>query len=45
MARSWGPWGVKGTGDGQFESPTTLATAGQHLYVMDFGGGRVQVFE
>ena len=38
-------WGVRGTGDGQFQFPTALAAAGKHLYVMDSCGGRVQVFE
>ncbi len=37
-------WGVEGAGDGQFEFHTALAAARRHLYVMDAGGNRVQVF-
>ena len=38
-------WGCDGDGDGQFQRPTALAVAGTHLYVMDEGTGRVQMFE
>ncbi len=38
-------WGLVGTGDGQLQSPTALAAAGKHLYVIDASSSRVQVFE
>ncbi len=38
-------WGMRGFGTGQFMFPVALAAAGRHLYVMDCGSGRVQVFE
>ena len=37
-------WGSKGTADGQFESPATLALSQGKLYVLDINSSRVQVF-
>ncbi len=42
LARRWGSYG---TGHVQFQFHIVLAAAGQHLYVMDGDGGRVQVFD
>jgi DNA-binding beta-propeller fold protein YncE len=38
-------WGVRGTGNGQFMSPTALAISHNRLYVLDHKSARVQVFE
>lgn len=38
-------FGTRGALDGQFSYPTALAVAGTHLYVLEFGQSRVQVFE
>lgn len=39
-------WGTKGTGQGQFNEPSSLAVDGQgNLYVADSGNKRIQVFD
>lgn len=38
-------FGTKGTVDGEFKEPFTLAIANGHLYVADRGSKRVQVFQ
>ena len=38
-------WGGDGDADGKFVSPTALAMCSGHLYVLDEGSKRVQVFE
>jgi tripartite motif-containing protein 71 len=38
-------WGSRGTGPGQFRSPSDVAVdAAGHVYVMDMANNRVQVF-
>jgi hypothetical protein len=37
-------WGGPGTTDGLFKGVEALATAGRHLFVVERGSGRVQVF-
>ena len=40
-----GTWGSPGTGNGQFEDPTDIATAPDgSVYVADFNNGRIQRF-
>jgi len=39
-------WGIKGTGDGEFKSPTALAIDdSSNVYVCDTGNKRIQVFD
>ncbi len=38
-------WGTYGTADGQFKQPIALALACNNLFVLDYDGARVQVFE
>ena len=38
-------WGSKGTGDGEFKSPSAVVVHGDMLYVSDYGNHRVQLFE
>ena len=38
-------FGQPGNGDGQFDSPTGVAIAGQELFVVDLGNSRIQRFD
>ena len=38
-------WGSEGATDARFKSPTAVAVAGKHVYVLDASNPRVQVFE
>jgi DNA-binding beta-propeller fold protein YncE len=38
-------WGMKGTGPGQFDTPHTIATDGDLVYVGDGENARIQIFD
>jgi len=38
-------WGTSGSGESQFNEPTGVVVGGNHVYVMDTGNDRVQVFD